>query len=159
MRHRLIRALAAALTVTAMAIAVGCGDNTAKQQFIAHADGLCRHMNQQLRHASRPVSGVDTQTMLARFTRERQAARHAFYRAFLALDAPDGDARALQRQFRSVADIETRLDVRVGERDLTAQQAQRLAELPQAARLERAARALTSGLQAYGLSCPARMRW
>ena len=159
MKPQFIRALSAAVTVALAAIAVGCGD-TAKEHFIAHSNGLCREMNQKLRHASRPVYGnVDPKKMIARFTRERRAARREFYRRFLALDAPDHQARALQKQFRSVVRMETQLLARVGERDLTARQAQELAELPQTKRFGRAARELSVDMRAYGLSCPARMRW
>ena len=159
MKPQFIRALSAAVIVALAAIAVGCGD-TAKEHFIAHSNGLCRVMNQKLRHASRPVYGnVDPKKMIARFARERRAARREFYRGFLAHDAPDHDARALQKQFRGVVRMETALLARVGNGELTQLQAQKLAELPQTKRFVRAARKLSADMRAYGLSCPAQMRW
>jgi hypothetical protein len=159
MKPQFIRALSAAVTVALAAVAVGCGE-TAKQHFIAQSNGLCRDMNQQLRHASRPAYGnVDPKELFARFARERRAARREFYRGFLALHAPDDHPRALQEQFRAVVRMESQLLARVGDRDLTDRQAQKLAELPQTKRFGRAARELNADMRAYGLSCPARMRW
>jgi hypothetical protein len=154
-----IRALSAAVITVTAAGAVGCGDS-ANESFVSQGNRLCREMNVELRHAFRPAEGpVHSVKLFDRVDREVRTARKGFYRAFLALDAPGREARALQVELRSVALLETALMARLDHGGLTTREAQQLSELPQTKRFVRAADRLKAHMRAYGLSCPGRMRW